>query len=149
MDLHPTHSTSHRLLPMALKKRYKSSSYAFAIKITIVLLKDEREKWIFLTALTKLKLKEAPDSSALLIQTFSDVYDNSLLGNLFKFMCKQRVCRHLQPHRECVISEKHFSHRSLFSFSPQRKPIQGQITALPAAGASAASQGLCKSNGQF
>lgn len=124
--IQPTSPAAHGSMSLLPKKRrYKSSSYVFAIKITIVLLEDERQKWIFLTTLTKLKLKEAPDSSALLIQTFLDVYDNCLQGNLFKFVCKQRVCTHLQPHRERVISEKHFSQSSLFSFSPQRKPVQG------------------------
>lgn len=125
--LHQPRASAHGSMTLLPKKRrYKSSSHAFAIKITTVLLKNERQKWIFLTTLTKLKLKEAPDSSALLIQAFLDVYDNCLLGNLFKFVCKQRVCTHLQPPRECVISEKHCSHSSLFSFSPHRKPIQGR-----------------------
>lgn len=147
--LHQPRSSAHGSVTLLPKKRYKSSSHAFAIKITIVLLKDERQKWIFLTTLTKLKLKEAPDSSALLIQAFLDVYDNCLWGNLFKFVCKQRVCTHLQPPRECVTSEKHFSHTSLFSFSPHRKPVQGRIMAVPAAGARAASQASANQMASF
>lgn len=147
--LHQPRSSAHGSVTLLPKKRYKSSSHAFAIKITIVLLKDERQKWIFLTTLTKLKLKEAPDSSALLIQAFLDVYDNCLRGNLFKFVCKQRVCTHLQPPRECVTSEKHFSHSSFFSFSPHRKPVQGGIMAVPAAGARAASQASANQMASF
>lgn len=147
----PASASAHGSMTLLPKKRrYKSSSHAFAIKITTVLLKDERQKWIFLTTLTKLKLKEAPDSSALLIQAFLDVYDNCLLGNLFKFVCKQRICIHLQPPRECVISEKHCSHSSLFSFSPHRKPIQGRRNYGSTCSRSQCSvTGLCKSNGQF
>lgn len=102
--LHHQHSSAYSsttLLSVIPKEwRYKSSPYAFTIKITIVL-NNERQKWIFLTTRTKLNLREAPDSAALLILTFLDVYDNCFLGNLFKFVCKQRrACTHLQPSRE-------------------------------------------------
>lgn len=90
-----------------------------------------RDKVDLSNTLTKLQLKEAPDSTALLILTFLDVYDDCLLGNLFKFVCKQRrVCTHLLPHKKHVSFLKGISAIAhSFHFSLQNTHLGGRITA--------------------